>query len=282
MAIDYSDLAGLDDLPVSPLPAARWVDFPRSGTLSPIYVERYAGRRETRNLTRHSFWELTWVADGRGCMVTEHTSYELHAEMLMLIPPRVPHMELSDTVMDTIWVGLIGQGTEGLPCEEPVSVEDPDCGVLAERLWMLASRPYGTPGMELDGLTYALVGRFKALLDNQREEKDDLVDRAVEYMQSHFVGQLAIPELADSLGCSEGHFYRVFKQKTGITPTQYLADIRINHARQLLHFTSMPIERVAHACGYPDALYFSRVFRKYVGLSPTGFRQNCDMHMLGT
>ena len=85
-------------------------------------------------------------------------------------------------------------------------------------------------------------------------------------------------ELSDAItdiGFDKDYFRRCFKRETGKTPTQYLTDMRIVSAKQLLVDNKLfSIEAVAHSCGFSDSLYFSTCFKKHVGLSPMQFRKN--------
>ena len=68
-------------------------------------------------------------------------------------------------------------------------------------------------------------------------------------------------------------FIRNFKEYTGTTPTQYLLSLRISNAQSLLESTSFNVTEIAEIVGYNNPLYFSRLFKKQCGVSPTEFRK---------
>lgn len=98
------------------------------------------------------------------------------------------------------------------------------------------------------------------------------VRRALETIRDrHADPALALGALARETGISADHLSRLFRAELGKSPKQYLADLRINRARSLLRQGSMSVKEVAHATGFRDPLYFSRLFRARVGLPPSEF-----------
>jgi len=78
---------------------------------------------------------------------------------------------------------------------------------------------------------------------------------------------------ADHVGMSQSHFSTVFAQETGITFTQYLTGLRIGKARELLAATDKRSSEIAFEVGYNDAHYFSYLFKKITGLTPSEYRK---------
>ena len=68
-------------------------------------------------------------------------------------------------------------------------------------------------------------------------------------------------------------FYREWKAVFPESPAEYLLNLRMQEARQLLRITSLRIYEVADACGYPNVIYFSRVFAKSNGMTPQAYRK---------
>ena len=75
---------------------------------------------------------------------------------------------------------------------------------------------------------------------------------------------------------SDCWFNRTFKHVTKVTPMQYIIQLRMTNALNLLEHTSYNIIQVANAVGYDDAYYFSRLFKKNIGVSPTEYRKRKD------
>ncbi len=78
---------------------------------------------------------------------------------------------------------------------------------------------------------------------------------------------------ADISGYGMSQFVRSFRDTTGTTPTRYMIDSKIAKAKELLLTSSLPMNQIASICGYNDPLYFSRIFKKRVGVSPREYRK---------
>ena len=79
--------------------------------------------------------------------------------------------------------------------------------------------------------------------------------------------------LADSFYLDEAYFSRLFKEKTGLSPKQYLLNVRLKRAKELLSETVYPIKEISTATGFSDPLYFSKLFLKKEGISPSLYRK---------
>ena len=99
------------------------------------------------------------------------------------------------------------------------------------------------------------------------------IDAAVEYISNHFVEEICISELAGMCFMSSSHFFRSFKHKFGMTPIEYKNLLRIKKAKKLLTDPDCSVGEIAELLGFEGACYFSRAFKKQVGISPLAFRQ---------
>jgi len=105
-------------------------------------------------------------------------------------------------------------------------------------------------------------------------ESVSLVKKAVAFLSENYDKDISLQEIANTISLSPHYFSRLFKTITGLNFVDYLTEIRISQAKQLLRQSSMMISEVAEKVGYRDASYFSRVFVKTVGSSPREYRGN--------
>ncbi|MCW4351715.1 AraC family transcriptional regulator [Hoyosella sp. YIM 151337] len=93
------------------------------------------------------------------------------------------------------------------------------------------------------------------------------------YIDNHFSEALSLRDVASALGRSPGHLTTVVRNKTGRTVGEWILERRMSESRRLLTDTRDPIDEVARAVGFPDAAYFSRVFRRHHSTPPGAWRR---------
>lgn len=99
------------------------------------------------------------------------------------------------------------------------------------------------------------------------------VEEAAAYIESHYSENVSIAQVAELSNYSQRHFIRLFAAAYGKTPQRYLIDTRIRHSCALLKRTNLSVTEIAIRCGFSDANYFSRIFRRVTGLTPNGYRK---------
>ncbi len=101
------------------------------------------------------------------------------------------------------------------------------------------------------------------------------ISRARVYLARNFSNpNLMLQDVAEEIGMSQSHCSTVFAQETGITFTQYLTGLRIGKAKELLTATEMKTSQIAMEVGYNDSHYFSYLFKKTTGMTPSEFRKS--------
>ena len=107
----------------------------------------------------------------------------------------------------------------------------------------------------------------------KNEYLDSEMDLAAQYFNDNYHSDLKIEEYAASRGMSVSWFIRNFKQYTHTTPMQYLVERRMTNAQMLLETTNYNITEIGSLVGYDNPLYFSRIFKKQKGMSPSEYRR---------
>ena len=102
---------------------------------------------------------------------------------------------------------------------------------------------------------------------------DDIIDLAKEYIDNNFDKELTLEKIAEEICISSFYFSKLFKEKMNINFIDYLTKIRIKKAKKMLRNSSYIIKKISKDVGYNDPNYFSRVFKKYTGESPSKYRK---------
>ena len=93
-----------------------------------------------------------------------------------------------------------------------------------------------------------------------------------DHVREHLQGEINVEALAELVGVSQFHFFRVFKQATGMSPIQFVTRERITRAQQFIRETSRSLIEIALEVGYTSPSHFAQVFRRVTGMTPSEFR----------
>ncbi|MDQ5929228.1 MAG: hypothetical protein QG594_1006 [Bacteroidota bacterium] len=102
----------------------------------------------------------------------------------------------------------------------------------------------------------------------------DAVSLSINYMKTHLNQLLSIEILANQACYSISRYSELFKQKTGYAPIQFFIRLKIQKSCEYLYFTNLTIKEICKEVGFEDPYYFSRMFKKQLGLSPSAYRKN--------
>lgn len=125
------------------------------------------------------------------------------------------------------------------------------------------------------GEVYLLLCEL-AIYINGSISKDDSFDLGfiIEFMKQNLHKQISLKELSQMFNISQSYICKLFNKQYQITPIQYLIELKLNRAKILLVTNpDLKVYKVAEMCGYEDQVYFSRVFKKYIGQTPSEYRK---------
>ncbi len=157
--------------------------------------------------------------------------------------------------------------------------------IIQELIWYFEQYPI-YPKNELDTLFIRLSeiivkqqmkvhDKFYNLNISKQETKNELyktICMSQEYINDHVCDSINLADISKNIGLSKYYLHRLFTEIIGITPLAYLTSIRINKAKERLRKSNDPIFDIAISCGFENTAYFSNVFKKYVGTSPSIYR----------
>lgn len=166
----------------------------------------------------------------------------------------------------------------GLHALQPVRLQSD--GYFRQRFSMLLTQWFAHPpasGSPLvaEGILLELLGRLvqEAQQHPASPVMQALVSRMQSYIVHHYGDQIRLEDLARHIGRSPNHVTKLFKQVLGQTPMEYIHEVKIAVACELLRSSEMNIAEISDHLGYCEQSYFHRVFRKYTGASPSAVQK---------
>jgi AraC-like DNA-binding protein len=245
-----------------------------------LFMSRGVGRHPDRVIESH---ELIYVVRGTLRLCEGDRDYEVHEGDYLILVPGVRHWAPEDYPpgLEFHWLhfrlaageGAGGQGRLDLPRHGQVG--DPE---RLEELfrWFLDAQekqdlaPSLAAGLcELMLLVLAHPPRDSA---NANERIPVLARQAKRFLSRSFQEDVTTSSIARRLTCNPDYLGRLYKQSFGVSIMDDLHALRIRLARTLLMDEDLNVNEVASRCGYRDATYFRRMFRRHVGVSPSRFR----------
>jgi len=231
---------------------------------------------------------LMMCVGGHGYVVVDGKRSELCAGELIIVPRNRRHTywAAEDQPWSTYWVHFLGEDAdyylERIPhIAEPVPIDETtqqeamrlfrDCLDTLENGYAMPTLIYAAQSVQ--HILSLLLFRNPALPMEQRAESRRLkCDAIIDSMRSRIANPVSLENLANEAGLSVSHFSEMFREQTHHSPMSYYTHLRIRSACRLLDLTTKPVKVVGIETGYADPYYFSRVFKKVMGISPEKYR----------
>jgi YesN/AraC family two-component response regulator len=120
-----------------------------------------------------------------------------------------------------------------------------------------------------------VLNRNSMLTGNSIKRSVTKVEEILNYLNSNYMHKITSTMLEELYEVNFDYINRVFCERTGNTIFQYLNSIRISHAKELIGTTNLNFSEIAYLTGIEDAFYFTRIFKKYCGMTPTQYYKSC-------
>lgn len=237
-------------------------------------------------------YQLIIIAKGGAVFLHDGKQIILTGGEMILIPPFVRNDYRYTDYVDAMWIHFTGTEAENIVrqygiepfCKYSIS-DTAHFFVYAEKIvkeFQLQRVGFmnNCNGYLLNILTLA-KRRIDAELfaENHRAVPD--LTLAIDKMQTEYSRTTNISEYAEMFNISDSYFIHLFTQQFGVSPYQYLLNIRMSQAKYLLSETNMRINDISDNIGYDDPFYFSRIFKKHIGVSPRSYRRSFQSDIIG-
>lgn len=222
------------------------------------------------------------IVSGHGIFSCLGKQYRLSAgDAFIVVPERIASYSADrDDPWEYCWVGFNGADAKrlmeqtGLLEHEPVfHCEGGELQGLLMDICNLSGSGAGSEArMEAKLLTFlaALMDRFGKSAEPCGNGYE-YVQKAIQYIDYNYSTAIGISDVAASAGVSRSHLYRLFIRHVSMSPNEYLVRYRVSKAAALLETGRLTVGEVAYSTGFADQLYFSRVFKKYMGMPPSRY-----------
>ena len=218
----------------------------------------------------HAHHELIVVVRGVTHVTIGKTPLAAGAGEVLFYRAGVPHRERTDPV-DVMETYFIGFAWPGLPQAAPLSVVDAGGRLRHLAAWLCEER-----AAEASESRRLREAPFAALLAEWRRlwhrREDPTTARVHAYIRDHVESPITLADLAGQAGLSRYHFIRTYRRATGHTPMQAVQAMRLEHARDLVLTTDLPMKVVAARAGLGDPCTLCRLFRRRFGAPPSHLR----------
>ncbi|TGV31320.1 AraC family transcriptional regulator [Mesorhizobium sp. M00.F.Ca.ET.186.01.1.1] len=146
---------------------------------------------------------------------------------------------------------------------------------LIMRLWHVYNQRGGISMFQTEMLFRDVLNEALLCVANRQNsyEPHALFERVAQYIHEHYYQSLTIASLAEQHNVNRNRLSYVFRRYAGMGPAEYLLKYRINMAQEMLVTSELPVQQIAQTVGIADPFYFSRVFKKQLGISPTEYRE---------
>ncbi len=243
--------------------------------LKKLQTYRPQGRRD---------YQLLYVAEGMAHFTLDDRQYDVGKGGVLIYRPEIPqdYYYILQEKPDIYWVHFTGWGVEkllaslGLVSEQPLLLqareELPELFekiIIELRLDRLKRNEMSEAYLRQ---LLIIMARLNQTSDREQLGYHSMFDQVINQFHREYQSEINIAEYAKHNHISCSWFIREFRKYTGYSPKQYLTNLRLQHAKELLNNHSLSISDISSLVGYEDQLYFSRLFRKYVGSSPSEYR----------
>ena len=242
-----------------------------------------------------SCYILHYVLSGQGNITLEGTNKSVHQGSLFLFPPHSNAIYEPDkkNPWSYIWIEFNGSTVKSILETTSFSLshfvfedyKEKDLAKLLSK--MIYEDSLSTEESELLLIISYLFKIFSFLTKQFPKgetalisKKEEIVKQIERYLYLHYNdSNLSIGEVAEKFCFSQSYITRLYKSQTGITPIQYVDEMRMKKAIELLNHRSLTMDQIAEAVGYKNQFYFTKRFKKYDGVPPSKYKQQISVDL---
>ena len=233
---------------------------------------------------RDNYWFI-YLKSGSGVYMVNGQSYRLSKGDIFVAFPnrRIFYKADAGSVWSIYWLSIASENIDGYLGLMKISEQNPiihaESTSELENTFeaLLTEIPAETLQSKFKcvSLVYKLLANLTA--STLAAKRRDYIDEAIFFMTNNFDRPITTAEISAGINLDRSYFTRLFKRRTGIAPSDWLLNYRLDKATALLRSTDLKIKEIALSVGFEDPLYFTRRFSRRFGVSPTEWRNQASI-----
>ena len=247
-----------------------------------FYPSAIHHHRERRQGIKH--YILIYCTEGQGQVFLNTKEFTLSPNTYFIIPKNVSHSyKSSETEPWSIyWAHFSGEYADDL-YKRTLADDQPKVHAipfdenrinLFDQIYSILEHSYEVREMEI--LNFNFLHLVTSMIYYKQTHPSiydaDATSNSITYMKTCLHETFTIKQLAQQQNISVSHYSRIFKQKTGSSPIHYFNQLKVQKSCQYLYFSDNSIKEISSELGFDDPYYFSRLFKKFIGVSPAKYK----------
>lgn len=212
-----------------------------------------------------NFYLIHYVVSGCGSFIKNKVEKKVKAGEMFIIKPEniYTYSADEDNPWEYIWLSFDGELSSMFDTLDDVMKIDGE--IFSEML--LAGKLKNTQQEFLLGKLYNLI----SIIFEKTPVENNYVKMVSDFIKANYVYKLHVADIAETINLNSRYLSRIFKQEKGVTIQEYIIKYKIKKAQDLLS-KGFNVSETAKSVGYDDVFTFSKIFKKYIGISPSKYR----------
>ncbi len=237
-----------------------------------LFYDRHSTKNNKFLFHTHDCYEIIYFLSGKGNAVINNVNYPFYPNSFCIIPPNTVHKECIQSVGEVIFMGFSYDNFE-----YKIRTGMYYCnGMVVNRLMQDVMKESNEKKSGYDIIVKSKLSEMMVLLSRMNDKATvsyRSVRASAEYLNDFYNKKIDFRELAIMSGYSYDYFRHYFKEIYGISPQNYLFEIRLKKAAEFLRASSLNCTEIGYICGFSSSSQFSKLFREKYGVSPKAYKK---------
>jgi AraC-like DNA-binding protein len=238
----------------------------------------------------HHEWSLSLIKSGSEIIQSNNLEFQLHSDSLILLPPYLPHankghqnagweyasLYINKEAVQSIISGIYSYLPKGHDSSYTISYNKELVNIFKQIIGKELTD--SERELKIKKIIFSLLSEKETFDHNNSNKKiaRKQINEIISFLKQNCEKKITLDDLSDQYKLDKYKLLRSFRASTGLTPQNYLTALRIEASKQLL-FQRFPLVEVALETGFYDQSHFTNTFKKYVGVSPLSYQNNCNI-----